>query len=582
MLAKRGWSLLFLAIAAFYLYGLGALPLTGPDEPRYAEVAREMLIRRDFVTPTLGGLPWFEKPPLLYWMTMASYRVLGVSEYAARLGPALCGLLTAAFVYWIGKTIRNSQIVFDSTGKAANDRAEQSLCDLAPWSALVVSSSVGVMAFSRAASFDIVVTMTLTGALACFFIWHSRYRTARGSERVRSAGILACGSPAFLPAVESAAHASNGWLILGFYFFIGLSLLAKGLIGIVIPFGVVTGYWLLRREWPNRRFLKSLLWGFPVVIMTAGVWYGPMISRHGWAFIDQFIIQHHFARFVTNKYHHPEPFYFYLPVLAALALPWTIVLAAAFISARRWNWRGDTPVDRLRVFALAWIVVPVVFFSFSGSKLTAYILPVMPAVALLVGERVTCFLSAGRGDKVLRLTGLLLIVLNIFGGCYLVRKFSVPLACVTIATCPLVAVGATALFFPRIRRALFLLIPLAGFAASGIAINCAAPIVARGESVRDLLAAASARGYGAAPVVQLHTVERTAELYAFGRVSYWSDGEPIKLEGVTQVADAARRSGVVLCLVPIEYESQLTAYPWVQTEVIGNNGRVALVAARSR
>ena len=104
-LAKRAWLLLFIAIAAFYFWGLGLFPLVGPDEPRYAQVAREMLVRRDFITPTLGGLPWFEKPPLLYWMMMASYRVLGVNEYAARLGPAACGLLTAVFIYLIGSAI---------------------------------------------------------------------------------------------------------------------------------------------------------------------------------------------------------------------------------------------------------------------------------------------------------------------------------------------------------------------------------------------------------------------------------------------------------------------------------------------
>src|SRR6185436_17589877 len=107
-----------------------------------------------------------------------------------------------------------------------------------------------------------------------------------------------------------------------------------------------------------------------------------MIARHGWLFIDQFIIQQHFARFVTNKYHHPGPVYFYLPVLIGLALPWTIVLSASLTSSRRWNWRGASPLDRLRVFALAWMVVPVVFFSFSGSKLAAYILPALPPVAV--------------------------------------------------------------------------------------------------------------------------------------------------------------------------------------------------------
>src|SRR3990172_927142 len=96
-------SPIHVAITGFYLYGLGGFPLVGPDEPRYAEVAREMLQRHDPITPTLGGFVWFEKPALLYWMMMVSFRIFGVSEWAARVGPALCGLLTIAAVYWLAK-----------------------------------------------------------------------------------------------------------------------------------------------------------------------------------------------------------------------------------------------------------------------------------------------------------------------------------------------------------------------------------------------------------------------------------------------------------------------------------------------
>src|ERR687895_2893188 len=107
-LAKRAWLLFFLAAAAFYLYGLGHLPLVGPDEPRYAQVAREMFLRGDLVTPTLGGHTWFEKPALLYWLMIAAYKVFGVSEWSARLGPALCGLLTIAAVWCVGRAIERS------------------------------------------------------------------------------------------------------------------------------------------------------------------------------------------------------------------------------------------------------------------------------------------------------------------------------------------------------------------------------------------------------------------------------------------------------------------------------------------
>jgi 4-amino-4-deoxy-L-arabinose transferase-like glycosyltransferase len=555
MLAKRGWLLLFLGIAAFYLWGLGSFPLVGPDEPRYAEAAREMFARRDLITPTLGGMPWFEKPPLLYWFMIAGYRVLGVGEYAARLGPAICGLLTAVFVYWIGKTIEDPGAPGNSAPGTDEDQRRDSL---GRFSALVWLSCVGVVVFSRGASFDIVVTMTVTGALACFFAWHVRHRTRSGSDGVRP-------------------HL----LLVGFYFFIGLSLLAKGLIGIVLPFGVVSTYYLLRREWPNARFLKSLFWGLPVAIAVAAVWFGPMLSRHGWKFIDQFIVQHHFARFVTNKYHHPAPFYFYLVVLVALTLPWTTFLGAGFWASRRWRWRGQTGLDRLRVFALCWIVVPVLFFSFSESKLTAYILPALPGAALLIGERVTCFLNAKRGDLVMRVTGALLVGLGASGAWYLGHRHSLSIAWIGLGVSPLIVAGAAALARPQTRKALFILIPLALFITSAIGLSCAAPVLARPESVRDLLAAAAARGYGVTPVVQLHTVERTAEFYAAGRMTYGPDGEPVKLEGVTQVADVARRNGgPILCFVPKEYETQLTSYPNIQTEVIANNGRVSLVAVR--
>ena len=569
VLAKRAWFLLFAAIAAFYLWGLGSLPLVGPDEPRYAEVAREMLARRDLITPTLGGLPWFEKPPLLYWMMMLSYRVLGVTEYAARLGPVICGLITAIFVYWIGKNVEAIASA-EPHATAGNQDRVRSCEAIGWWSALVWLSSAGAIAFSRGASCDIVLTMTTTGALASFFVAENRAR----SQRHAACGLLA--------SLAGIFQRSNQMVLLGaFYVFAGLSLLGKGLIGFVIIFGVIALYYIVRREKPTRGLAISLLWGIPLSLFVAGVWYGPMIARHGWTFIDQFIIQHHFARFATNKYHHPAPIYFYLPVIIGLALPWTIVLVAALISSRRWKWRGDTPVDRLRAFALVWLIFPMLFFSFSGSKLTAYILPVLPAAALLVGERIVCLLNAQRGDKVLRLTGAGLIGLTLAGLWYSHHKFPLQLKWLVLAALPLVLVGATALLRPQLRKPLFLLIAIATILSLAVSLKWIAPVSAKAESVRDLLDTAASRGYATTPVVQLHTIERTAEFYAANRITYQSDGEPVKFEGAGQVVAAAhRQGGVVLCLVPIEFQSQLTADKAAETEVIGNNERVALVAVR--
>ncbi len=108
-IAKRGVLLLLLAFFAAYLYGLNYFPLLGPDEPRYAQVAREMFQRGDLITPTLGGHLWFEKPALLYWMMIASFKIFGVSEWSARLGPALSGLLTIVAVFWVAVASRTNQ-----------------------------------------------------------------------------------------------------------------------------------------------------------------------------------------------------------------------------------------------------------------------------------------------------------------------------------------------------------------------------------------------------------------------------------------------------------------------------------------
>ena len=540
MLAKRAWHFLFIAIAAFYFWGLGSFPLIGPDEPRYAEVAREMLMRRDFITPTLGGLPWFEKPALLYWMMNLAYRVLGVSEYAARLGPAVCGLVTAAFLYWMGTTV------------SADDQSGEYSANVARWSALAWLSSSGAIGASRAASFDIVLTMTITAALVCFFV------------------------------SETRARRSVNWLFVAFYLFAGLSLLAKGLIGFVIIFGVIGLYFILRREWPRRTFLRSLIWGVPLAVALASIWYGPMLARHGWIFFDQFIIQHHFARFVSNKFHHPAPFYFYVPVLLGLAFPWTIALGAGLLSARGWNWRGPSVLDRARIFALAWILVPLVFFSFSGSKLAAYIIPALPGVAVLVGERIACLINARRGQRVLRFTGALLLVVVAAAIWYTRRHTDLKPLTMFLAGLPLIGAGVWAVLRPSWRYS-FTAIAVAILMTAAIALRLAVPIVARTQSVRDLLSVATARGYSNLKLVELHEIERSSEFYAAGRIEYDADGEPMKFEGVGQVLNAARQNGgAVLCLIPIEYAPQLLEYQPANPEFVADNGRYALVVVRSK
>ena len=541
-LTKRVWLLLFLAVIAFYYYGLGQMPFVGPDEPRYAEVAREMFLRGDLVTPTLGGHTWFEKPPLLYWMMMASFRLFGVSEWAARLGPALSGLLTVFAVFWAGRRVCRSSI-------------EPQLAGLAPWSAIITASTLGIIVFSRGVDFDIVATMTTAWALSFFLVSELEENEKRRRR-----------------------------FLFGFYVFIGLSLLTKGLIGLIIPFSVVGLYQLVRRQFPARSLLLTFGWGLPLAFAVASTWYVPVILKHGWPFIDEFFIQHHFARYLSNKYRHPQPFYFYLLILIPLSLPWTAFLIEGLVKVRRWRLRSTDSVDRLRVFALAWLLMPLAFFSFSGSKLPGYILPVLPAGALIAGERLTKFLSGDRdGLWAMRITGALFGMFAILGSVYVVRYGSLSLKCVAMIGVPLIITGPACIFWTHRKTFSALLVTCATFLALIVALNCGVTSFATRESMRDLIQLANARGYGSAPVHALHQIDRSAEFYAAGRVVYAADGEPVRFESALDILEAARKTGApILVIVPIEYIYQLTGLPAARIEVVGNNGKLALVAVASQ
>lgn len=541
-LAKRLWLVFFLACLAGYFYGLGRPPLLGPDEPRYAQVAREMFMRGDMVTPTLGGHTWFEKPSLLYWMMMASYGLFGVTEFAARFGPACSGLLTALLLYWMGRRVE----------RATEEREKPR--GLGQWSSLALATSAGCIIFSRGASFDIVITMTVTLALACFFVSEIE-RDGRKRQR----------------------------LLGGFYAGIGASLLAKGLVGIVIPFGVVGLYFLLRRKWPERRVWLSLLWGVPLFVAIATLWYGPVIWRHGWTFIDDFFIQHHFARYVSNKYHHPQPFWFYLPMMLLLVFPWTPFVVSSIIGARRWKWSGNDALSKFQVFALAWLVMPVVFFSLSGSKLPGYVLPALPGAVLLGSVYLIQFLRGEKSKTAMRVTGALLVSLAVGGAIYGVSAETISHACILAIAAPLTIAGIFILVWTQRRKTCAMLIVGAMLASTMIAAACVSDFVGERESVRRLVQQATARGYGSAPVYGLHTIEHTAEFYASGRVAREANGKAVRFEGPQQVLAAAQQNGrPILVFVPLEFAQQLTGYAPLENETIGDNGSVALVAVRVR
>ncbi len=332
-------SLLLVGFCAFlFFYGLGQFGLIGADEPRYAQVAREMLQRRDWITPVLGGRPWLEKPPLYYWQAMLVYRIFGVSDWAARLPSAMDATFLVLAVYFFLRRFRQG---FELDG------------------ALIAASSTAVMVYARAASTDMALASFFTVGMLGWWAWRES------------------GSRIYLGA---------------FYGAMALGTLAKGPVAPFLALVVIILYATAVGD--MRLVLKTIsLPGALLFCVIALPWYFAVQANNP-AFFHEFIVEHNLGRFSENLYHHTEPLWYYLPVTALSLLPWTIFVIAALVqSLRRW-WNDRSSTARLRdgggnqlgIFACCWLAVPVVFFSASHSKLPGYILPAIPAGALLLAD----------------------------------------------------------------------------------------------------------------------------------------------------------------------------------------------------
>ena len=495
---------------------------------------RKLLVKCSYAATTSPRPADMESASLTLLDEIAACKIFGVSEWSARLGPAICGLLTIAAIWMLARKVELATTNRDWPGYAN-------------WSALIAASCLGLIGFSRGASFDIVVTMTTAWALTLFC-----YAELTEDRR------------------------EQNWLLFGFYCLVGVSLIAKGLVGIVIPFGVVGMYYLLLREWPKRNVLLSLLWGLPLSILVSSLWYGPVIYKHRWLFIDEFFIQHHFARYLSNKYHHPQPFYFYALVLLLLTIPWTPFLIDALFRTKDWTWRGRDSMSRLMVFSLSWLLFPIIFFSFSGSKLPGYILPVLPGALMLIGMRVTRVQLDGRPVWPIRATGAIWFFIGSGGLVYALRVAHLPtVTSILAASAPIVA-GLIAIFRTRTQSLALSAVAASVMITIVIILNCGAIDLVRRESTRDLLRLADAKGYSNLRVLALPADDRSAQFYASGRVIYGSDGEVKSVYGASQVvAEARQRNEKLLAFIKVRDLSLYREKPGV--EIIGDNGKLALV-----
>jgi 4-amino-4-deoxy-L-arabinose transferase-like glycosyltransferase len=331
-------ALLMAGFCAFlFFYGMGQFGLIGADEPRYAQVAREMLERRDWITPLLGGRPWLEKPPLYYWQAMLAYSVLGVSDGAARVPAAVDATLLVLAVYLFFRRFRRG-VEVDA--------------------ALITASSAGVVGYAHAASMDMALAAAFSIGMLSWWAWRET------DQRI--------------------------YLAL-FYFLMALGMLAKGPVAPFLAAVVIATFAAATRQ---LRVVIKTLW-LPGILLFGAVawpWYFAVQVRNP-QFFREFILQHNLARFSSDLYHHRQPFWYYLPITALALVPWMVFVSAAlFRSVRIW-WAERKSVSaepdltlQFSLFACCWLVAPVAFFSLSQSKLPGYILPAIPAGAVLLAD----------------------------------------------------------------------------------------------------------------------------------------------------------------------------------------------------
>jgi 4-amino-4-deoxy-L-arabinose transferase-like glycosyltransferase len=330
---RNSWMICIAAFVGTVLWFalLAGRPLYDPDEGRYAEIPREMLSGGDWVIPHLDGLTYLEKPPLQYWLTALSFRGFGENEFTARLCTGLAGYLSLATVFFVGVKLWG----FDAGVKAV---------------LLSLASTLFVL-LGHQMTLDMLLCFCLTAGLGCFLL-----AQARGA----------------------ACPHWRAWM-LGCWAAIALAVLAKGLIGVLIPAATLGAYVLWQRDWRLARRL-NLRWGPALCAATCAPWF-ILAARTDPRFLNFFIVREHFQRYLTPIEHRTEPWWFFLPVLAVGIMPWLPLAARALVAPLAGRVpRGQFDAAR---FLWVWCVFVVIFFSASDAKLIPYILPAIPALALL-------------------------------------------------------------------------------------------------------------------------------------------------------------------------------------------------------
>jgi len=355
---------LLMLLLGILFYGTNAVrPLANPDEGRYSEIPREMLENGNWVSPRLNGVLYFDKPPLFYWLQAAALKVGGLNERAARFWPAAFALFGCVGVYLAGNFLFNRWIGMIAAG--------------------ILSTSLMYFAISQLVILDMAVSVFISFALLSFL----------------------------LGVKEPPGTLRRGWF-LAFYLFLALAVMTKGLIGLVVPGAIILLWVLVMNQW--KKLFPCYVWlGAPLFLLVAAPWHVLAWMEHP-DFAWYYFVHEHFLRYLTEAHGREEPFWFFLLFLPVGLVPWIGFLPGAVkrILIVGWNHRVR---QSEQIFFSIWILFTLIFFSASGSKLIPYILPVYPALALLLAKYIYSISTSPKGNSLsieVYFTGILTLVIG--------------------------------------------------------------------------------------------------------------------------------------------------------------------------
>ena len=370
------------------LFRLGSVSLFDVDEAVFATATKEMVQSGDWITPTYNGENRYDKPIFFYWLMAISYALFGINEFGARFPSAFAGFLLVVCSYLFVRRVRDERSAL--------------------YAALSLSLSVYFFLYSHAAVTDMTLTLFTALSLMSFYL-SLPVGDATGRETFGSGNEHPEKS-----SLERGVSRNATYYLCGFYFFSALAFLTKGLIGILFPFGIAVVFMLVTEGTGGVRRIFSPV-GIVLFLVVSAPWYVAQVMINGREFIGQFFLKHHLMRYTGVISGHRGPLYYYVPALIVGLFPWIAFLPAGIRRAFRER-------DRLLLFASVWTAFVVLFFSFSTTKLPNYILPAVPAVAILLSSGMS---AEGRlvlyGHAFIAATAVVLGIALLMSGSYLVK-----------------------------------------------------------------------------------------------------------------------------------------------------------------